>query len=69
MFPYFVICFLSYGDIAPVSVPARIFAIAWILTGLVIVAIFTSVLSATLTVTVLSSEVKLYGSKVKTNTF
>ncbi|XP_066933143.1 uncharacterized protein [Clytia hemisphaerica] len=54
---------VGYGDIAPVSVPGRLFAVFWILTGLIIVAIFTSVLSTSLSVQVLTSEVKLYGSR------
>ena len=56
---------VGYGDIAPVGVPGRLFAIIWILTGLVIIAIFTGVITTSLTVVALSSNVKLYGTKVK----
>jgi len=55
---------VGYGDIAPVGVPGRLFAVIWILTGLVIIAIFTGVISTALTVVALSSNVKLYGTKV-----
>ena len=56
---------VGYGDIAPVGVPGRLFAIIWILTGLVIIAIFTGVITTSLTVVALSSNVKLYGTKVR----
>ena len=55
---------VGYGDIAPVGVPGRLFAVIWILTGLVIIAIFTGVITTSLTVVALSSNVKLYGTKV-----
>lgn len=55
---------VGYGDIAPVGVPGRLFAIIWILTGLVIIAIFTGVITTSLTVVALTSNVKLYGTKV-----
>jgi len=55
---------VGYGDIAPIGVPGRMFAIIWILTGLVIIAIFTSVITTSLTVVSLTSGKKLYGSKV-----
>ncbi|XP_057304187.1 uncharacterized protein LOC130641408 [Hydractinia symbiolongicarpus] len=55
---------VGYGDIAPVGVPGRLFAVIWILTGLVIIAIFTGVITTSLTVTALSTNVKLYGTSV-----
>lgn len=55
---------VGYGDIAPLGVPGRLFAIMWILTGLVIIAIFTSVITTSLTVVTMSSSKKLYGSVV-----
>ena len=43
---------------------ARIFAIAWVLVGLVITSIFTGVVTTSLTAITLSTDVKLYGTKV-----
>ena len=60
---------VGYGDIAPVGVPGRLFAVVWILTGLVIIAIFTGVITTSLTVVALSSNVKLYGTSVSSNKF
>ena len=54
---------VGYGDIAPVGVPGRVFAIFWILTGLVIIAIFTGVITTSLTVLTMENDVKLYGTK------
>ena len=60
---------VGYGDISPVGVPGRLFAVVWILTGLVIIAIFTGVITTSLTVVALSSNVKLYGTSVSLNYF
>ena len=43
---------------------ARIFAITWVLVGLVITSIFTGVVTTSLTAITLSTDVKLYGTKV-----
>ena len=43
---------------------ARIFAIIWVLIGLVITSIFTGVVTTSLTAITLSTDVKLYGTKV-----
>lgn len=43
---------------------ARIFAIGWVLVGLVITSIFTGVVTTSLTAITLSTDVKLYGTKV-----
>ena len=59
--------FFRYGDIAPVCVPGRLFAVVWILTGLVIIAIFTGVITTSLTVIAMSADVKLYGATVRLN--
>ena len=56
---------VGYGDIAPVGVPGRVFAIIWILAGLVIIAIFTGAIATSLTVVAMSSSLKLYGTKVR----
>ena len=58
-----------YGDIAPRGVPGRLFAIVWILCGLVIIAIFTSVVTTSLTVVTLSTTKNLYGSMVYMKVF
>lgn len=41
------------------------FAVVWILTGLVIIAIFTGVITTSLTVIAMSADVKLYGATVR----
>ena len=43
---------------------ARIFAIIWVLVGLVITSIFTGVVTTSLTAITLSTDVKLYSTKV-----
>lgn len=40
---------VGYGDKAPVSIPARILGIIWILVGLVILSIFTAAMTSSLT--------------------
>eukprot|EP00794_Sanderia_malayensis_P018225 gene18225-20043_t len=55
---------VGYGDIAPVGVPGRLFAIMWVLTGLVIISIFTGVITTALNVNTLTTDIKLYGTKV-----
>jgi len=60
----FVSFSFSYGDRSPRGFVARIFAIAWVLVGLVITSIFTGVVTTSLTAITLSTDVKLYGTKV-----
>lgn len=55
---------VGYGDRAPRSVLARTFAFIWVLTGLVIISIFTATVTTSLTAISLSNEIKLYGSEV-----
>ena len=57
----------SYGDRSPRGFLARIFAIIWVLVGLVITSIFTGVVTTSLTAITLSTDVKLYGTKVSLN--
>ena len=61
-----ILCYLffSYGDRSPRGFVARIFAIIWVLIGLVITSIFTGVVTTSLTAITLSTDVKLYGTKV-----
>ncbi|KAJ7390406.1 hypothetical protein OS493_025663 [Desmophyllum pertusum] len=54
----------SYGDRSPRGFVARIFAIVWVLVGLVITSIFTGVVTTSLTAITLSTDVKLYGTKI-----
>ena len=53
-----------YGDRATVSSKGRLFAVLWILYGIVIIAITMAMLTTALTKITLESEPKLYGSKV-----
>ena len=53
-----------YGDKAPRSFSARLFGVFWILVGLVIISTFTATITTVLTTTTLTSETKLYGTKV-----
>jgi len=55
---------VGYGDRSPRGFVARIFAIAWVLVGLVITSIFTGVVTTSLTAITLSTDVKLYGTKI-----
>lgn len=55
---------VGYGDRSPRGFLARIFAIVWVLVGLVITSIFTGVVTTSLTAITLSTDVKLYGAKV-----
>lgn len=53
-----------YGDRSPRGFVARIFAIIWVLVGLVITSIFTGVVTTSLTAITLSTDVKLYNTHV-----
>lgn len=55
---------VGYGDRSPRGFVARIFAIGWVLVGLVITSIFTGVVTTSLTAITLSTDVKLYGTKI-----
>lgn len=55
---------VGYGDRSPRGFVARIFAIVWVLVGLVITSIFTGVVTTSLTAITLSTDVKLYGTKI-----
>ena len=55
-----------YGDRAPSSIKGRLFAIAWILFGLVVIAVTMAMLTTALTSVTLKSAAKIYGSKVST---
>ncbi|XP_066921300.1 uncharacterized protein [Clytia hemisphaerica] len=55
---------VGYGDKAPRSFSARLFGVFWILVGLVIISTFTATITTVLTTTTLTSETKLYGTRV-----
>ncbi|KAK3717533.1 hypothetical protein QZH41_013793, partial [Actinostola sp. cb2023] len=55
---------LGYGDRVPKAVHSKSFAIVWITGGLVIVALFMSFITTSLTTEIMSSETMIYGSKV-----
>ena len=59
-----VVSFLRYGDRSPRGYAARVFAIVWVLVGLVVISITTGVITTSLTAITLSTDVKLYGAKV-----
>lgn len=55
---------VGYGDRAPRSFMARVFAFFWVLVGLVIISIFTATVTTSLTALSLSNSIELYGSNV-----
>ena len=54
----------SYGDKTPKSSISRILAVILTLVGLLTVALLSSLITTSLTVAVISGDVKLYGTKV-----
>ena len=59
----------SYGDRSPIGQLGRIFAVGWVLTGLVIIAITVAALTTALTEITAHSKTTIYGSKVATTRF
>ncbi|XP_028403035.1 uncharacterized protein LOC114525803 isoform X3 [Dendronephthya gigantea] len=55
---------VGYGDRSPVTVPGRLFALAWILMGLVIISIVTGGIVTSITSVLVVQEDKIYGAKV-----
>eukprot|EP00794_Sanderia_malayensis_P017659 gene17659-19417_t len=55
---------VGYGDRAPRSFIARVFAFFWVLVGLVIISIFTATVTTSLTALSLSNDITLYGTTV-----
>ena len=55
---------VGYGDRAPRSVLARIFAFFWVLVGLMMISIFTATVTTSLTALSLSNDIKLYGNNI-----
>jgi hypothetical protein len=54
-----------YGDRSPRGYAARVFAILWVLVGLVVISITTGVITTSLTAITLSTDLQLYGAKVR----
>ena len=54
-----------YGDRSPVTIPGRIFAIIWVLMGLVIISIVTGGIVTSISSVLVIQEDKLYGAQVK----
>lgn len=65
---YFFFFLCSYGDRYPRSIGGRLFAVMWILVGMVIISIFTAALTSSLTTLSLETKVKLPGTKVGRST-
>ncbi|KAK3736640.1 hypothetical protein QZH41_017028 [Actinostola sp. cb2023] len=55
---------VGYGDRSPRGYLARIFAIIWVLVGIVITSIFTGVVTTSLTAITLSTDTPLYGTSI-----
>jgi hypothetical protein len=54
-----------YGDRSPVTIPGRLFAIVWVLMGLVIISIVTGGIVTSITSILVVQEDKLYGAQVR----
>ncbi|XP_057309219.1 uncharacterized protein LOC130647392 [Hydractinia symbiolongicarpus] len=61
---YITMTTVGYGDIAPRGIPGRIFAVIWIMGGLVIISIITGAISTALTIASLTNIENLYGAKL-----
>lgn len=62
---YFCV-FSRYGDLVPRGYTGRCIGIVWILTGLVLVSLFSSVVTFSLTASVIDQNIMLYGTRVMT---
>ena len=56
--------FLSYGDRTPASYSARVFCIAWIMTGLCVFGILSGEITAAMTDIAMDTDIMLYGANV-----
>lgn len=59
-----LLLFYRYGDRSPRSIAARIFSIAWTLTGLVIIGVLVGAIASSLTSVNVQKDITLYGTKV-----
>ena len=55
---------VGYGDRAPSSFHARVFAFFWVIVGLVIIGIFTATVTTSLTALSLANDIVLAGSSI-----
>ena len=62
-------CVARYGDISPSTVISRLFAVVWILVGLVSSAILIGGITTALTTASVLNDAKLYGTQVRTCAF
>ena len=56
--------YFSYGDKTPRSLLARLFAIVWMVSGIILLSMFTAQVSSRLTAQELRSDHHLFGKKV-----
>ena len=59
--------YFSYGDKTPRSLLARLFAIVWMVSGIILLSMFTAQVSSRLTAQELRSDHHLFGKKVNRN--
>ncbi|XP_032241204.2 uncharacterized protein LOC5515526 isoform X2 [Nematostella vectensis] len=55
---------VGYGDKVPAGPISRVVAIIWVLTGLVMISLFMSVLTSSMTITIVGEKIMLYGTEV-----
>ncbi|XP_031553134.1 uncharacterized protein LOC116290268 [Actinia tenebrosa] len=55
---------VGYGDLTPRGYTGRCISMAWILTGLVMVSLFNSIVTFSLTASVIDQSIMLYGTRV-----
>ena len=60
----FIYDYCRYGDKVPKANISKAFAIAWILTGLVMMGILSGALTTAITIFVFEADIILYGTKV-----
>ena len=54
----------SYGDRTPKSLCGRLFGVLWILTGLIVIAMFTASATSSLTLATVDTDFGIQGQKV-----
>ena len=63
------ILFSSYGDLTANSIPGRLFAICWIMIGILLYSMLLSNITTALTVVVFEEEISLYGTTVSSEMY
>ena len=59
-----LIALCRYGDKVPAGVCSRLFAVTWIVTGLVMASLLIGVMASSLTFQTIDKEIMLYGTEV-----